>query len=219
MAIGTAFGMGYVDPLVRASSDGAATARTLRSSEALLHAGLAGTAVGMVAMLFLAVALLGLFEAVDRGQARLLVVFVGAGVAITLLNAAHLLVAIGLARGDGFAVHVEPGQRVSLMMAFLAAYRSGGLLAGAMWGLWLLPFGLLLLRSGAPRGLGALMLFGCVAYLFHTVTRLWFPALGDLAALGLVVATVGELGTIAWLLGVGPWRPGREGAAAAAAGG
>lgn len=211
MGIGTAFGMGYVNPLLWASSDGAVTARAIRSSEALLHAGLASTVAGMIAMLFLAEALLRLFEEVDRGQARLLVVFVGVGVSITLLNAVNLLVAMGLARGDGFALHLEPGQRVGLMMAFLGAYRLGGLLGGVLWGLWLLPFGRLLLRSGfAPRPLGALLVVGCFAYLLHTVARLWFPSLGDLSAYGLVVATLGEVVTIGWLLAAGRRAPADE---------
>ncbi len=205
MGIGTAFGMGYVDPLLRASSDGAATASTIRSSVALLHAGMAATAVGMVAMLFLAGALVELLEGVDRAQARLLVIFVVTGVSITMLKLASVPVVIGLARGDGFALGIEPAHRVGLMMTLLAGYRVGGLLAAVFWGLWLLPFGLLLLRSGfAPRLLGLLMTIGCLAYLLHVVVELFFPSLGPAVAWGLVVPTLGEVGTIAWLLLRGP---------------
>ncbi len=205
MAIGTAFGMGYVDPLLRASNDGAVTASTIRSSVALLRAGMAGTALGMVAMLFLASALADLFEGVDRTQARLLVIFVVAGVSITMLRLATVPVVIGLAGGDGFALGIEPAQRIGLMMTILAAYRFGGLLAAVFWGLWLLPFGLLLLRSGlAPRVLGVLMTIGCLAYLLHVAVELFVPSLGPAVAWGLVVPTLGEVGTIAWLLLGGP---------------
>jgi hypothetical protein len=208
MGIGTAFGMGYVDPLLRASNDGTVTASTIRSSVALLHAGIAGTAIGMVAMLFLAGALYELFEGVDRAQARLLVVFVVAGVSITMLKMASVLVAIGLARGDGFALGLEPAHRIGLMMTFLAAYRFGGLVGTVFWGLWLLPFGLLLLRAGfAPRVLGVLMTIGCFAYLLHGVAELFLPSIGAVVAWGLVVPTLGEVGTIAWLLLEGPVGP------------
>jgi hypothetical protein len=205
MAVGTAFGMGYVNPLLRASSDGAATASAIRSSEALVHAGLAATAIGMVAMLFLAGALYELFEAVDRAQARMLVVFVVAGVSITMLDLAGALVAVGLARGDGFAVGLEPAHRIGLMGTSLAAYRFGGLMAAIFWGLWLLPFGRLLLRSGfAPRVLGVLMTIGCFAYLLHVVAELFLPSIRAAAAWGLAIPTVGEVGTIGWLLFRGP---------------
>lgn len=204
MGVGTAFGMGYVNPLLRASSDGEATASTIRTSVGLVHAGLAATAIGMVAMLFLAGALYELFEGVDRDQARLLVVFVVAGVSITMLDLAAALVAIGLARGDGFALGLEPSHRIDLMTTSLASYRFGGLMAAIFWGLWLLPFGRLLLRSGfAPRVLGVLMTIGCFAYLLHVVAELFLPSLRAAAALGLVVPTIGEVGTIGWLLFAG----------------
>jgi hypothetical protein len=204
MGLGTAFGMGYVNPLLHASGDGAVTARTLQASEWLFHAGFAGTAVGLIAMLFLASALYELFEAVDRGQARLLVIFVVAGVSMALVNLVNLLAALQLSRGDVWLAASEPAQRNGLMMAFLAAYWIGGQLASVLWGLWLLPFGLLILRSGfAPRVLGVLMVIGCFAYLFFAAAWLLFPNLGPIAQQGLLIPTLGEVGTILWLLIVG----------------
>lgn len=205
MAIGTAFGMGYVDPLLRASSDGNTVATTIRSSDVLIHAGIVATAVGMIAMLFLAGALYELFESVDRARARMLVVFVVVGVSVTLVKSAAALVAIELARGGGFAAGIEPTHRLAMMMTAVAAYRYGGLVAAIFWGLWLLPFGLLLLRpGGAPRVLGVLMTVGCFAYLLHVVAELFVPSIAAIAGYGLAVPTLGEVGTIAWLLAGGP---------------
>ncbi len=205
MGIGTAFGMGVVDPMLRASTDGVTVAGAIQSSRALVLAGLASTSLGMIAMLFLAGVLFDLFEAVDRARARLLVVFVVVGVSITLLNMSNLLVALELSRDDGLAFGLEPVQRIGLMMTFLAAYRFGGLMAGFLWGLWLLPFGLLILRSGfAPKFLGILMIVGCFPYVLHSIARLFFPSFGELAARSLLLPTIGELGTIAWFLLKGP---------------
>jgi hypothetical protein len=208
MGAGTAFGMGYVDPLLRASGDAAETARNLRSSASLFHAGLASTAFGLVAMLFLASALYEIFASVDRGHARLLVVFVVAGVSIALLNMVHLLVAIRLSRGAGDLPAVETPQLQALMTTFLAAYGFGRHLAGIFWGLWLLPFGLLILRSGLlPRVLGILMTIGCFAYLFHSSAWLFFPSWGAIAQRSLLIPTLGEVGTILWLLVRGVREP------------
>lgn len=45
------------------------------------------------------------------------------------------------------------------------------------WGLWLLPFGFLVFRSGfIPRILGLLLMVGCFAHLSVSVTSLLFPA-------------------------------------------
>ena len=208
MGAGTAFGMGYVDPLLHASGDGAETARILRSSASLFHAGLASTAFGLVAMLFLASALHDLFESVDRSQARLLVIFVVSGVSIALLNMVHLLAAMRLARGAGDLPAFETAQLQALMMNSLAAYRSGSHVAGIFWGLWLLPFGLLILKSGLlPRVLGILMAIGCFAYLLHSSAWLFFPSWGSIARRSLLIPTLGEVGTILWLLVKGVREP------------
>jgi len=204
MGLGTGFGMGYVDPLLHASNDVAVTVSTIQSSESLFYAGFASTAFGLIAMLFLANALFGLFESVDRGQARLLVIFVGVGVGIALLNMVNLLTAIQLSRGDGYLSALDPAQRNGLLMTFLAAYKCGRHVAGFFWGLWLLPFGLLILRSGfIPRVLGVLMTIGCFIYLLHSTAWLFFPSYGEIAQQGLLIPTAGEIGTIAWLLIVG----------------
>jgi hypothetical protein len=201
MALGTAFGMGYVDPLLRAPSDGAATAHAIQSSEALFLAGCASTSLGLVAMLFLANALFELFVDVDRSWARLLVIFVVVGVTIALLNMANLLVGFRLAHGDGLPLAFDHAQRTGLMMTFLRAHRYGAAVATFFWGLWLFPFGLLILRSGfAPRVLGILMAAGCFPYLAHSAALLFFPDLAVSTARGLLLPTVGEVGTIAWLL-------------------
>jgi hypothetical protein len=201
MGIGTAFGMGYVDPLLRASGNGAVTANAIRLSEALVFAGCASTTLGLVAMLVLSNVLYGLFEHVDRDQARLLVIFVAVGVAIWLVNMANLLVAIPLARGDGLPPTFDPAERYGLMMTFLRAYRCGGAVAMIFWGLWLLPFGLLIVRSGfAPNVLGILMAVGCFPYLMHSAALLFFPDFAAITARGLILPTLGEVGTIAWLL-------------------
>jgi hypothetical protein len=201
MGRGTGFGMGYVDPLLQASKDAAVTVSTLQASASLFHAGVASTTFGLIAMLFLANALFGLFESVDRSQARLLVIFVGVGVAIALLNLVNLLTAIQLSRGDGNLSAVNPAQRGGLMLTFLAAYRCGSQVAAFFWGLWLLPFGLLILRSGlVPRVLGVLMTVGCFIYLLLGITGLFFPGYGKIVRQCLIIPTIGEIGTIAWLL-------------------
>jgi len=206
MGVGTAFGMGYVDPLLRATVQGGAAAVAIRSSEPLFLAGCASTALGLVAMLFLASALFELFERVDRAQARLLVVFVAIGVGIALLNMCNALLAIRLSHEDGLPAGVDSLQRQALIATLLGAYRYGGAVATLFWGLWMLPFGRLLLRSGiAPRALGVLMAVGGVPYLAHGAGLLFFPAWAEVTQRSLAIPSVAERWAIGWLLARG-WR-------------
>jgi hypothetical protein len=204
MGVGTAFGMGYVDPLLRAAVEGGATAVAIRSSEALFLAGCASTALGLVAMLFLANALHELFGRVDRAQARLLVVFVAVGVGISLLNMGNALVAIRLSHEDWLPTAGDTLQRQALIATLLGVHRHGGAVATIFWGLWMLPFGRLLLRSGiAPRALGLLMAVGSVPYLAHGAGLLFFPAWAEVTQQSLMMPTVAEVWAIGWLLAKG----------------
>jgi hypothetical protein len=80
-------------------------------------------------------------------------------------------------------------------------------LAGSFWdvgalffGLWLLPMGLLALRSGMPRALGWILLAGGIGYTLNAFVAFLLPAAESVTALVLIPATVGELWMIGWLL-------------------
>jgi hypothetical protein len=61
-------------------------------------------------------------------------------------------------------------------MWFLGLHSHGVLAVEIFWGLWLLPFGLLVLRSRfLPRVLGILLMIGGVAYIVHSLTSLLLP--------------------------------------------
>jgi Domain of unknown function (DUF4386) len=64
-------------------------------------------------------------------------------------------------------------QRDALAMLFLRLHTHGVLAEEIFWGLWLLPFGLLVMRSRfLPRVLGILLIIAGVAYVAHSVTSL-----------------------------------------------
>ena len=73
----------------------------------------------------------------------------------------------------------------------------------ALWGLWLLPFGVLVFRSGfIPRILGVFLIIGCFGWLAISVTSLLFPAYARIAN-QLTFLAVGELLIILWLVIMG----------------
>ena len=66
----------------------------------------------------------------------------------------------------------EPGaQRDALGMLFLRLHTHGVLAVEIFWGLWLMPFGRLVMRSRfLPRVLGILLIIAGVAYVAHSIT-------------------------------------------------
>ena len=79
---------------------------------------------------------------------------------------------------------------------------NGFLIAQMFFGLWLLPLGYLVVRSGyVPRVLGVLLALGGVGYLVDLFAR--FLALGAAERISPFVlgpALVGEVAFVAWLL-------------------
>ena len=88
----------------------------------------------------------------------------------------------------------------ALAMGSLTLRANGINAVTALWGLWLLPLGLLVFRSGfIPRILGVFLVVACFADLTISVTSLLFPAY-ELMVHKLLILGVGELLIILWLL-------------------
>ncbi len=79
------------------------------------------------------------------------------------------------------------------------AYDNRVFVSEIFWGLWLLPFGYLVFKSGfLPKTLGVLLMLGCFSYLIDFFGRLLFP---HHAVPGFVMlpASLGEIGICLWL--------------------
>ena len=91
--------------------------------------------------------------------------------------------------------------------AWLHAFDASALLvAQVFWGLWLIPFGWLVVRSGQlPRLLGYLLVLGGLSYVADFAGQVLVAGYGDMRFAGYVTlpAALGEIGTCLWLLVMG----------------
>ena len=95
-------------------------------------------------------------------------------------------------------------------MGFLSLRGDGINAVTALLGLWLLPLGLPIFRSGfIPRVFGVIRIVGCFADLTVSVTSLLFPAY-EYAVSKLLILGVGEILIILWLLIKGAKGPSPE---------
>ena len=75
--------------------------------------------------------------------------------------------------------------------------QSGILVTQVFWGLWLLPLGFLVFRSGfLPKPLGILLVIGGAGYLVDSGTQFLFPGLATISQF----TFIGELLLPLWLL-------------------
>jgi hypothetical protein len=119
---------------------------------------------------------------------------------ISLLNVLNEIAALTLIRGADFLSPFDKPQRDALAMLFLNLHFQGFMVAQVFWGLWLIPFGVLVFKSGfLPRILGVLLIIACFGYLANSLVALGvLPA--DVVSRVVGQLTICELPIILWLL-------------------
>jgi hypothetical protein len=194
-------GLLYVPNALYVVGDAGATADRIRASEWLLRAGIATELFHQIVQIFLVLALYRLFEGVNKTLARQLVIL-GAlvSVPIVLVNVLNEIAALTLVADTDFLASLPRPQLDALAYLFLRLHSRGISVAAIFWGLWLLPFGLLAIRSGfIPRALGILLLVAGCAYVVDSMTTLVLPQYAMAVASVAGVLEIAELPMILWL--------------------
>ena len=117
--------------------------------------------------------------------------------------------ALVLVSGADFLSVFEKPQLDALAYLFLRLHDQGITVASIFWGLWLFPFGILVIRSGfIPRLLGVLLWIAGVGYAASSFATLVLPRYAPLVSQVAFPLYFGELPIVFWLLiwGVKP-RP------------
>jgi uncharacterized protein DUF4386 len=143
-----------------------------------------------------------LLKPVGKARARLMAGLLAAAMPISFVVALNYVAAHMLLRGTDLTAAFTDAQREALATLFLRLHTHGVLAEEIFWGLWLLPFGLLVMKSGfLPRVLGILLLIAGVANVTHSLTSMLLGG-QRIAAFELVtmLGRAGELPIILWLL-------------------
>ena len=195
-------GLEYVPNTLIAPGNATATADHIRASESLLRIGIASELFHQVIGVFLVLALYRLFKAVNEHHAALMVIL-GALVSfpIVFLNVLNEIAALVLISGAAFLSVFEKRQLDALAYLFVRLHSQGIMVVAIFWGLWLFPFGMLVIRSRfIPRVLGVLLMIAGVGYLVSSFTSLLLPRYAHLVGQFAMVLEFGELPIIFWLL-------------------
>jgi len=155
-------------------------------------------------------ALYRLLSSVDKNYALLMVVFALVSVPITYLNIVHQIDVLDLLGDDAYLKVFSKEELNAHIMLSLESYSNGNLAVHVFWGLWLLPFGYLVYRSGfLPKFLGIMLMLGCLGYLIDFVGYLLFEGYAKtlFATIVGIPSSIGELGICLWLLIVGVKTP------------
>ena len=157
--------------------------------------------VTLVLFIFLIVSLYSLFESVDKWQAMLMLLLVAIGVTLGIANLFNKIAPMVLLSGSGYLTVFAKPQLDALAQGFLRLNSSGNTLDTAFWGLWLFPFGILVIKSDwFPKILGILLLIAGFGYVVTSITSIVWPAYEQMVTKAMMPLGFGEFPIILWLL-------------------
>lgn len=207
--IGGFFTLEYAPGKLIKPGDAVATAQAIASNETLFRIGaIGGDLVLGVLWLSVVLALYRLLKDVDQTQANLMVIL-GAYMQVPLyfVIAAYYVVALVLVDGASLLASFSTSQRDEIAMLFLRLHHYGFQASLVFAGLWLVPFGILVYRSGfLPRTLGAWLILGGIGWLAIALTAFVAPSYSGLVYSVARPATLSEIAITLWLLIMGARR-------------
>ena len=151
------FSLAYAPSQLTVPGNPQATLANIVGSESLFRWYVAVFLIKEVVFLPLLLVLYRLLRSVDTNAAWLMVALAAVSVPIALVSIVNQLNALSLLTDPYYASTFTAEHLQATAALSLDAYRNGLLVTKMFWGLWLLPFGYLVLRSGfLPKTLGIL---------------------------------------------------------------
>ncbi len=196
------FSLIYVPNVLFVTGNATATANNIAAHEMLFRFAFVGDILNGLIGLAVAFALFQVFKGVNQSLAVAMVILGGLIPAtIFFINALNWMAALIVVNGGDILSAFAKPQQDALATLFLRIHSQGNVVNGVFWGLWLFPFGVLVMRSGfLPRFLGIWLLVGGFAYLIFSVTGLLVPQYSDVVFAISQPAFFGEIAIALWLL-------------------
>jgi hypothetical protein len=164
------FSIIYVPSVLIVPGNVSATVSNITAHEMLFRLSIVSALVVQLVNIFVVLLLFKLLKPVNKIHAMFMVIFLLLGVPIALINELNQFAVLLLLNG------ADKSQ--TLVSLFLYLHKQGIFIAQIFWGLWLLPMGYLVFKSGfLPKIIGVLLMIGCFGYLIDSFAFFLFPNL------------------------------------------
>jgi len=191
----------YVPNKLIVTGDATATANHVRASETLLRLSIGSELIGLIVFIFVVLALYRLFKPVSEKHALAMATLLLISLPISFLSVVNEMAALVVLSGASFLSGFDQPQLDTLAYLFFRLHSQGLVVAQIFWGLWLFPFGVLVIRSGfIPRFLGYLLFIAGVGYIANSFAALLLPTHRLVVARFADILQMAELPIIFWLL-------------------
>ncbi len=171
------------------------------ANEFLFRTGIINDIISNTIWVFIVLFLYRLFKPVNEQQAKLMVALVLVQIPVVFFIEALNITSLMIFKGEVLTTF-ELSQRQDFAMLFLKINDYCTLVLETFWGLWLLPFGLLVWKSGfIPRILGVFLILSGIAYIVLSFVSILFPDYKTLfSQIGMPFFILGEISITLWLL-------------------
>jgi hypothetical protein len=204
VAVLTPFVLLYVPGRLYVTGDASATVANIAANQDLFVASILVGLVSQVLFVLVILALYRLLSAVDRPLAVVMAAFILLQVPLSLVAMSNEVATLQFIRGGDFLDVFGAPERDALTMLMINVDRQGVLISQFFWGLWLLPLGVLVIRSRfLPWFLGLWLILNGLAYIALTGIGLVAPDVRATAFNLAIPFMFGELALALWLLIVG----------------
>jgi hypothetical protein len=195
------YGIMYIPSQIIVPGDSVSTAKNIISNELLFRTGILNDIISNTIFLFLVLVLYRLFKQVNENQAKLMLALVIVQVPVVFMMEAFNITSLMILKGEILKTF-ELSQRQDLAMLLIKINEYGTLPLEMFWGLWLLPFGLLVYKSEfIPRIFGILLVIAGIAYMIDSTIALLFPSYSSFVKQPtLLLVAIGEISITLWLL-------------------
>jgi len=201
MTITGAYDTAWVPSHLIVKGNAAATAEKVLANEYILRTGIVSQLLANIFFLLLVLYLYRLFKKVNERQAKLMLTLVLVQVPIAVLIEVFKITPLMILDGETMKT-LGPVQKQDVAMLFFDIHGYAVSILEIFWGLWLIPFGRLVYKSGfIPKIFGILLIIGSIGYITESLRFLLFPTYHSFVTdyIGVSYA-VGELSIMLWLL-------------------
>ncbi len=142
------FHLMYVPSELIVRGNASATFNNIIASETLFRLGIVSGLICYIFFLLLPVVLYKLLNPVNKTHALLMVILAVVSVPISFVNMLNKFAVLTLISKVDYLKVFEMDKLQAQMLLYLDSYNNGNQIASIFWGLWLLPFGYLVFKSG-----------------------------------------------------------------------
>lgn len=196
----------YIPSTLIDLQNAATTIENIRGNELLFRLGIVTGICSFLIFILLPLALYNLLHEVNKIAAKLMVLFALISIPISFVNILNKFAVLDLINKPTYSETLGEAAFQSQVLLYLENYNNGIQISQIFWGIWLLPFGYLVYKSGfLPKVLGLFLMAGCFGYLITFFGGFLYAdfnttIISDIVGLP---ATIGEIGICLWLLIMG----------------